>query len=55
MTCTKERLTRKEAMKRARWWRTVRFARMEHYRCASCSAWHVGNDRRKRAAKGVAR
>lgn len=50
MTCDltgKRRLTRRQAMAEARWWRRSMFARMNHYRCRSCGAWHVGNSTRK--------
>lgn len=43
----KRRMTRKKAMAEASWWRRFRFARMNHYRCSKCGAWHVGNDRRR--------
>ena len=47
----KLRLTRVEAMAKAEWWRRSRFSRMRHYRCHSCGAWHIGNDRRKRQGR----
>lgn len=43
----KRRMTRKQAMASAGWWRRSMFARMAHYRCRSCGAWHVGNQTRK--------
>lgn len=50
----KRRLTRKRAMADAAWWRRFRLARMKHYQCRSCDAWHIGNDRRKRSARRTA-
>lgn len=41
----KRKLTRKQAMREALWWRRVRFARMNHYHCHKCKSWHVGNDK----------
>lgn len=51
----KRRMTRKEAIASAQWWRRQRFARVNHYRCKKCGDWHIGNDRGKHAAKGTAR
>lgn len=50
----KRRYTRKQAIAEARWWRRFRFARMTHYRCHSCGAWHIGNDRQRRARRRAA-
>lgn len=38
-------MSRKNAMREARWWRLARFARMQHYRCTKCNHWHIGNVR----------
>jgi hypothetical protein len=43
----KECLTRKDAMAKDSWWRRARLARMNHYKCATCGAWHVGHNLRK--------
>ena len=40
-------LTRREALREAAWWRRRRHARMSHYRCRGCKAWHIGNNDRK--------
>lgn len=51
-SCTgKKPMTRDEAKKAADWWRRVRQARMQAYRCRFCrlpdgsKAWHIGNRR----------
>ena len=43
----KDRLTRKEAMRRAAWFRAARLSRMQHYYCGRCDSWHVGHNNRK--------
>ena len=43
----KDTLTRKEALRRASWFRHARFARMNHYYCARCDGWHIGHNYRK--------
>lgn len=40
----KNRLTRDQAMRTARWWRN-QFQRMDAYCCRFCGAWHVGHRR----------
>lgn len=41
----KERLSRADAAGRAHYFRRFRFARVSHFRCKACGAWHTGNDR----------
>lgn len=47
----KRMLTRKESIAEAAWWRRSRLAVMNRFHCGSCGAWHIGNDRRKRAGR----
>jgi hypothetical protein len=52
----KRMLTRKGAHREAVWWRRSRLARMQHYSCGSCGAYHVGNSQgRKPRRRGKAR
>lgn len=47
----KRRLAQQAAKTEAAWWRRRWLSRMQAYRCRSCGAWHVGNDRPRKPGK----